>query len=124
MALKMSPEEKVYLDMLVGISGKDITTVREILRAILILFSRECYAGEEEVTIPYIGKVNFSFVDKYLPSRGTYTDVMMEIDPCISLVEELTAVCNGEPTPTTDNFYKKNVLTKFRDILGIEEGEV
>jgi len=122
MALKMSPEEKVYLDKLVAISGKDINTIRDVLRSILILFSVEAYAGEEEVTIPYIGKFRFYLLDKYLPSKGSYTDVSLEVDPCISLVEELVAICNGDSTPT-EEFFKKNVFTSMKDILEIEESE-
>ena len=124
MALKMGPEEKVYLDKLVATSGRDIATVRDILRAILILFSVEAYSGEEEATIPYIGKIKFQLVDKYLPSKGSYTDVSLSAEPCISLVEELTAICNGDSTPITDAFFKENVLTTFKEILEIDEGKI
>jgi len=123
MALKMSPEEKVYLDKLVAISGKDINTIREVLRAILILFSVEAYAGEEEAIIPYIGKFKFYLLDKYLPSRGSYTDVNFEMEPCISLIEELVAICDGDSTPT-EEFFKKNVLTSIKDILEIGEIDI
>ncbi len=120
MTLKMSPEEKVYLDKLVAISGMNISTVRDVLRSILILFSVESYAGESEVILPYIAKIKFDLIDSYSTEKGTYTKTNLETEPCVSLIEELVAICNGEITPSED-FFKNNVLTSIKDILEIEE---
>ena len=120
MALKMSPEEKVYLDKLVAISGKDITQIRDVLRSILVLFSIESYSGETEIIIPYIGKLKFDLIDKCTPVRGSFTKVNLKAEACSSLVDELVAINDGEVTSTQD-FFKANIFTSIKDILEIEE---
>lgn len=123
MKLKMSQEEKIYLDQLVAISGLKMDSIREVLRAILISFSIGVYAQDDEIIIPYIGKFKCSFVDKFTPTKGTFTKVILKASPCESLTAELSAINEGDLPPSKD-YFQNNVLTSIRDVLEIEESDL
>lgn len=123
MALKMSPEERVYLEKLVAFSGKDINTVRCILRSILVLFVHELYGDEKEAIIPYIGNFKWSFSSKTTPAKGTHTYLKLKTDPCRALDENMAAVYEGNK-PDCLEFFEKQRNIAIEETLEVEEDDL
>jgi hypothetical protein len=120
MTLKMSPEEKVFLSRMVSFSGKDISVIRDVMRSLLHLFTTDFYAGEKSTIIPYIGSVKVNLIDSYSPAKGSYTKINLKMEPSASLIEDLTAVNEGNWPPSGD-FFKKSTESNLEKILEIDE---
>ena len=123
MAFKMGPEEKVYLDRLVALSGKDANTVRSILRSLIWLFCVDYYSGETSIIIPYIAKMDFSFATRSNTNKETKTLVKLKAEACQALIDELGRIYEGDKTETLQ-YLKKNLFSSVEDILEIKEDEV
>jgi len=113
--LKLSLEEKDFLDRIVSISCVDKAVVKEVLQAILKMISIELYADYNTVYIPYLCSLTISSYEK--PNKkGVETIVELEAIPSENLIEEIKAINEGEITPTQE-FTRQKIFNKLEEII-------
>lgn len=111
--LKLSSEEKDFLDKIVSISYVDKSTVKEVLQAILKVITVELYADSDTIYIPYICSLKISSCDS-ITQKGLETIVKLEAIPSKNLIEEVKAVNDGEITPTQE-YTRQKILKSLED---------
>lgn len=120
--MKLTVNEKQAIEKICAISNKDKRTVREVLLALLKMSTLEMYMAINEdktkITIPYICDLDVSYSDA-VSKKGGYVKINLEAIPNEGLSEEITAIANGDLTPTKD-FIKKSIYKSFGDMLEIE----
>jgi hypothetical protein len=94
--MKMTAEEKVFLDKIVADSGLPLDTVRQVLRAILFCFMKELYSAygnsedKQEIKftfyIPYTLKLLISLTPVFSLSKGE--EILKNFDTKSSLILE------------------------------------
>jgi hypothetical protein len=111
--LKLSLEEKDFLDRIVSISCVDKTVVKEVLQAILKMITIELYADFNTIYIPYICSLNVTSYEN-LSSKGVETIVELEATPSKNLIEEVIAISEGEITPTQE-YTRQKIYKSLED---------
>lgn len=113
--MKLEKYEKNYLEKVVSVSGKDIATVRCILRSLLLMTSLEIWAGYDTVTIPFLGdlKVKLSSVKK---NNKINTDIETDFVPSKLFKEQIIDVYHNEEPPT-NKWLELNLELVIDDIL-------
>ena len=98
--MKLEKYEKNYLEKVVALSCKDISTVRDVLRSLLIAISIEFGAGNGKITIPYIGDLDIKILNIQKNLR-IESSLNVDFTPSKIFKEELTCIFNNEEPPST-----------------------
>lgn len=106
--MKLSNEEKNFLDKICAVSCKDVNTVRDVLRAILIVSAKEVYAGSKTVNIPYVCRLA-------LDTTSSDT-VRLSAEPNDNFVKEVKAILSGDTSPT-EEFIGREISKTLESIL-------
>ena len=120
--MKMSPEEKNFLNAISVLSAKDIGTVRDVLRAIIKVVAMELISHSDTVIIPYLCELKISHSDK-LVKGGMETVVKLSAKPCQTLVNEVISIVDGDLTPTAE-YVKSKINKTFQNILELTQEEL
>jgi hypothetical protein len=116
--LKLSMEEKDFLDKVVAFSGIEKTQVKEVFKALLRVTSLLLHGDNNEIYIPFICKLLIDHTD-VLTDKGIKTHVKLTALPSECLRGEVTAICEGDILPT-ERYLKKQIIEKFQQITGVE----
>jgi hypothetical protein len=117
--MKLTLEEKNFLENIVAISALDRKTVKTLFRSLLIAVSMSVYADENEIIIPYLCKLKIDYND-YSTNKGTKVKVNIDAEPCIELIEEIKAISEGNHPPSK-KYLKKEISEEIRNQLEISE---
>lgn len=121
--LKLSTDEKLFLDRIKVFAKKEKKEVREVFLALLMASSLQMQdqdnTGDNEIVIPYICKLRFSHYEK-TDKDGTKVYLQLEAIPSETLREEMDAIVHGEDTPV-EKLTKKKILEIFKNTLGLDE---
>lgn len=128
--MKMTSEEKIFLDKVVADSGQDLLTVRNVLRAILVSILKEVYANYYnsenknkviiEYSIPYILKMSIGCKNILTKDDGEKTQVILDCEPSISLYKEINRIFDDK-TLETEEFFKKEIAYHLMKILDFDK---
>ena len=119
---KLSLEEKEFLQRICAISKKDKQTVKDVLLSLLMVSTIEIYKETNTIIIPYICSLKVEHFDKMTP-KGVKVEVVLEAIPSTALIEEITAVSEGEITPS-EKYVKKQIFKIFLDLLVLDDVEL
>jgi hypothetical protein len=117
--MKLSEKEKDAFEKLCAISEKDKKTVMDVLISILVMTTKADYNDESEITIPLLCNLKFDYKDE-LTSRGMLTKVLLEATPNQALINEFSAISEGETTPS-EKYYNKRQFKLYKKSLGITD---
>jgi len=131
--MKMTSNEKVFLDKIVADSGESIDTVRNVLRAMLISILKEVYAiyGNSdnkdkvftEYFIPYILKLSIGCKNVLTKDEGEKTQIMLECEPSISLSKEVNRIFCNESLEM-EEFFKRSISLSLMEILDFDRDTI
>lgn len=119
--MKLSIEEKYFLDKICAVSSKDKNTVKDVLKALLMCTTIEIYADSKEMVIPYMCKLKIDYMDNYKEDKHSVV-VHLEATPCEGLINEIAAIQEGGITPTQE-YIQKMILFDLKNKLEIEDIE-
>jgi hypothetical protein len=117
--LKLSLEEKNWIDNIVAISCKDKNTVKDVLKALLKAITLEMFSENYNVCIPYLCNLQIEYSDK-ITENGLKTDVRLIAEPNEALIQEIEKIIEGEMPPTHLSHYQQ-LSEKILDTVGNEE---
>lgn len=116
--------EKDALEKISVLSGKSPTIVKEVLQSVLIMCTLEIYKQEKknienifEIYLPYICKLVLSCTENGLEKKITLKTI-----PAKALIEEVTAIMDGDETPTI-KFIKNQIKKNIDSLLEVPELE-
>lgn len=121
--MKMTPTEKDFLNKIAVISAKDVSTVRDVLRAILKSVTMELMCKSDKFIIPYLCEFKIEHYEKIRKKRYVETVVKLRAKPSQTLVNEITAVSEGEVSPT-GNYIKNQIMKTFQNLLELSTEEM
>lgn len=119
--MKVSDKEKPWFDKLQSLCKRDKKTIKDVLISILTMMTLEEYEGNDEVVIPYIGTIKFNYNDE-TTSKGRITKVTLEMEPSQTMINEFSAISDGEKTPS-EKHYQKLLQAYFTDKLDNDEAK-
>ena len=126
MTIKMTdPSEIDFFEKICAFSKKDKETVRDVLKAILLTTTACAYSDIKDVYIPYVAKFSIDYKDIIKTDKNgkswSTTDVKINAEPMQALINEITAINEGEePESFSDN--KNSITLKIYEILDVYEG--
>ena len=127
--LKLSTEEKFFIDTVSAIASRDKNTVKDILRALLIASTVHLYESIEldgkdecDLIIPYIGKIHLEYFE-HNSDEGTGTKLKLSVIPSDALIEEVSCIVSGDTTPS-ENFIKRQIVKYIQSVVELEDCEI
>jgi len=122
--MRLSTEEKNYVNKICAVTGKDDSTVREVLRGILVTAILEVYAGRNEFIVPYIGKIKTAHKNivhqKKENSSKINLKLILETIPSKWLKREYKSVIEGNITSSA-KFVRSQIQKNIRNMLDVSE---
>lgn len=119
--MKVSDKEKEFFEKLCAISEKDKKTVKDVLISLLVIMTKADYMGDNEIVIPFICSLRFDYND-VLTSKGMLTKVGLVAEPMQALINEFSAISEGETTPS-EKYYKKRIFNSVKSTLEIIDSD-
>ena len=119
--MKLSEQEKIAFEKLCAISEKDKKTVVDVLVSLLVMTTKADYNDENEIIIPFLCNLKFNYKDE-LTSKGMITKVSLEATPNQALINEFSAISEGETTPS-EKYYNKRQFKLYKNSLGIVDNK-
>lgn len=134
--MRMSSNEDKFFQMIQAVSGKDISTVRDVLKSILtatILSIYDQYDKDKELnkedrvncvefTIPYLCTLKIDYNDRLTP-KGMITNINLSAIPAEALVNEVSNILDDK-TMFLEHELEKSMELKFYEILEVtKDGE-
>lgn len=101
----MSFEEKHFLDKISAISAKDINTVRDVMRGLLMASALEVHAGNSVINIPYICKLTIDV--QQCEDKKKKETVVLTAEPNDTLIKEIITIKNGDTAPSEEHLKKE-----------------
>ncbi len=117
--MKLTLEEKNFIENIVAISALDKKSVKNFFRSLLMASTMAIYADENEIVIPYLCKIKIDYHD-VTTSTGTKPKVTLTAEPCDELIEEITAISEGNQPPSK-KYIKKEISEELKNQLEIED---
>lgn len=128
--MKMTSEEDYFFEMICANSGKDLSTVREVLRAVLISTimtiynqydkdqQRESNKRENfvEFIIPYICKLKIDYSSDKPTGKYVVTNVNLSAIPSPTLIKEIYNILEDKTLDLEKNI-KNGINLKINNIL-------
>ena len=122
--MKLSVDEKHAIEKICAISGKDRNTVKDVLKALLIMSTLEIYMSVNEdshkIIIPYLCNLDISQSERVSTEKGGYIHVELDAHINEGLQEEIQNIAVGNLTPSKQ-FIKKKIVRNLQNILEIDE---
>ena len=116
--MKLSKEERNFLENITAISALDKKSVRTFFRTLLVASTMSIFTGENEIYIPYLCKLKIDY-----KVEGNELKVNISADPSIELIDEIKSIVNDE-SPPSKKYFQKEIFEKLKNILEIEELEL
>jgi hypothetical protein len=123
--LRLSHQEKQFIEKISAISGKEYKIVQEVLKAFLIATTLEIYtqdSNECELIIPYLCRLKLKFYDKDTTS-GMKVVTELEAEPLDGLCEEIKCISEGDISPV-EKYIKNQIVKNIQNNLNLEDIEV
>lgn len=119
--MKLSRQEKDFIDRISAISGKDPGTVKDIFAALLIATSIELNADQKSaIPIPYL----FTFKinpEQVMERKGIRIEEKYEIETSHTLHNIVVKLNSGEPNPL-EHYLVREISKLLSGMLDLEEG--
>lgn len=117
--MKLSKEEKNFLENITAISALDKKSVRTFFRSLLVASTMSVFTDENEIYIPYLCKLNIN----YDVDENGNLNIKIDAEPSIELTEEIKSIVNND-SPPSKKYFQKEIFEKLKNILEIEELEL
>lgn len=136
--MKMTSEEDYFFEMICANSGKDLNTVRDVLKSILIATMITIYNQYDkdkqkesikrqnfvEFDIPYMCKLRIDYNGERPSGKYVVTNVNLSAIPSPSLIKEIYNVLEDK-TLDLENIVKNGIDLKINNILeNLEEDKI
>lgn len=118
--MKLTLEEKNFIERIVAISALDKKSVKTFFRSLLIASTIAVYSEEDEIVIPYLCKLKIKYNDYLDTKKGSTVKVNMYAEPCEELIAEIKAISEGEQPPSK-KYIKKEIFEEIKNKLEISE---
>jgi hypothetical protein len=131
--MKLSTEEEYFFQMLKATSTKDESTVRDVLKSILISILINVYdqlsqdkkenkdSNTIEFSIPYVCKLRIDYKD-HIVNKGKAVNVNLSALPSVSLIKEIENIMDDKDLDLI-NYIKKNISMKIDSIVEVDPKE-
>lgn len=116
--MKLSLEEKEALQKIKAISRKDENVLVDVFISLIHCMTIAVYKEKNEIIIPYLCTLRLNFFDENT-AKGTVTKIILEAEPSEFLKQEITAISEGEDTPSLKHI-KKKIFGKFKQFLELD----
>lgn len=113
--MKLSSEEKNYLEKLSVLSGHDIKTIQDVFMAVLVAITMEVYAGSHKILIPFLFNMKVNFTEKQTDKKVKLEE-SYDVQTNQMLHEIFLKIRNNENTWVED-FIKKEIVEHINSIL-------
>ena len=114
-------EERNYFDKICSSTTLTKSQVKQVLLAQLHVLTRQTYNRQNEIIIPFIAKLKFSYDDE-VTTDGLVADIKIEAEPCNAFKREVSFIAEGEKTPTER--YINNLFDNcFKELLEMDVEE-
>ena len=100
--LKLSLEEKDFLEKVSAISVYDKKIVNDVFISLLHVISLELFDEENIIYIPYIGNISINYYDKIEPGKGVDIQVDLQAEASDCLKNTIKQFSEGETSPTQE----------------------
>lgn len=117
--MKLTPEEKAFVDKISAISGHDPKSVKEIFSALMVASTLEIYSRSNTVYIPYLFKVNITY-DKEHTSKGFELKEKYDVETSRTLHDSILKINSGDKTQS-DAYLKKEIVKHISSVLELED---
>jgi hypothetical protein len=122
-----SAEELDFYEQICAISKKDKETVRDILRAILMVATANLYFDKDEIIIPYLCKLKIAYSDAIRVNKKTSkcwstTDISITAEPMTALIKEIVSINEGDD-PESLYHLDNRIAMKMSQLLEVVESE-
>ena len=117
--MKLSKEEKNFLENITAISALDKKSVRTFFKSLLVACTMSVFTDENEVYIPYLCKLGIT----YSIDKEESLNIELKAEPSMELIEEIKGIVNDEDPPSK-KYFQKEIFEKLKNILEIEELEL
>jgi hypothetical protein len=116
--LKLTLEEKEFLQKIKAISRKDESTLMDVFISLIHCMTIAVYKEQNEIIIPFLCKLKLEYFDE-ATSKGTVTKIVLNAEPSEFLKQEISAISEGEDTPSL-KYIKKKIFGKFKQYLDLD----
>lgn len=120
--MKLTKEERNFVDNIVAISALDKKSVKTFFRSLLIACTMSVFTGENEIYIPYICRLKIGY-DTEDTDEGKKLNVNLMSEPAQELISEIKSILNDE-SPPSKKYLQKEIFEKLKNILEIEDLEL
>lgn len=120
--MKLTNQEKNFLEKIIAISALDKKVGKNFFRSQLVATTISLLSGENEIIIPYLCKLKIKY-NQILTPEGIKLEVKLEAEPSEELVEEIKCIL-AEEDPPTKVYFKKEIAKELRNYLEIDEIDV
>lgn len=111
-------EERDYFDKICSSTSLSRAQVKQVLLAQLHVLARQTYNKQNEIVIPFITKLKFSYSD-VVEGSAVSVDIKINAEPCNAFKREVAFIANNEKTPT-EKYINGMFDTCFKELLEIE----
>ena len=113
--MKIPQGEELAFQKLHSIAKQDKYIIKHVLMSILVMIELAAYKHEEEIIIPFLGKLHFDYCDR-TTSKGLETVLNLQLAPSNILINEFSAITDELPTQAV-KFYKREIIGRIVTIL-------
>jgi len=115
--IKLDIEEKDYIEKIAAISGESINTVKNVFRGLLSQAGLQARAGNDEICVPYIGRVKFQ--TKYQPEEaaGRRNEVSLDAEATPTFRSEILASKKKGATSPAKEWFRKRISEKIANLV-------
>lgn len=97
--MKLTKDEKQFIERVAAVANKDKNLTRDIWRAFSIALTKELFGGNNKLILPFVGEVEFEVVNK--PAKGgVESRVVSKFTPSEFFTETVADIASGKTTPT------------------------
>ena len=113
--LKITTEEKEFLERISAVSGHDIDIVRDIFLSLWISVTIELYQGKKDYNILFLFKVYFDYQQNFV-RKGEKPKVFNKVIPNPAFSKTLLQVAKGE-TANLQALLKDELKSLINEII-------
>lgn len=120
--IKLTTDERLVIEKISALSCRDLNTVKEVLKAFLIVTTSELYKTIDEeprVLIPYICNLK---IDYYEGSDGKIK-VSLEAEALEALENEVASIVEGE-YPPSERFMRRQITKNIANVIDLDDFEL
>jgi hypothetical protein len=115
--MKLTREEKSFIDKISAISGYDSHTVKGVFSSLLISAALEMWSGKKKISIPYLFNFSVEIDPKY---EGTkYQEGFYDVETNPSFNNVLSKL-NEREDSVVEEYLKREISRHLADLLDLD----